>query len=560
MLKQLQVQHFAIIDDVRLSFESGMTVLTGETGAGKSILIDAILLVLGDRASTDMIRTGFLKASISALFTVENERVVEQLRRHRIDFDDCILIEREITTQNKNTIKINQQVVTLSQLRDITRYLADVHSQFDTQRLIQPEWYLSLLDGFHPELIAARLEPYQQSLTIYQERIKEYHRFKKMKQELLDKKEVFDYQLKELTRLNLNIEEIDALRQEEKWMKNYDRIFRDLSIIHELFEEGNFLESFGLVKEQIESLSDSFQEFKTMKPTVVDAYYELLEFSKEVSRKMDSLNFDPNRLNEIQERLYEIDQIQKKYQKDLPELIEYRDTLLANADQSEHFDEHLNVLQKQVETAFHDVKKRGIDLQKVRQEVARRITIELHKIFQELVLPHTRFEVSFVPFDSVDIFNTSLFTNEGIDQIDFLISTNPGEPLKPLSKTVSGGEMSRIMLAFKTVFLQSQQVKTIVFDEIDTGISGSIAKQIAKKMRSIAFDVQVLSISHLPQVVAIAKHHLLIEKTTKDQRAVASARYLPFEERIQVIAEMISGTNPSTAALENAKELLINPE
>lgn len=557
MLKHLVVQSFAIIDDIQISFEDGLTVLTGETGAGKSLLIDAIFLILGERASSEMIRSGATKALIQAQFDVKNPRVLDVLRSLKASKGSELTIEREISIQNKNRITANGVTISLLELREITQYLADVHSQFDTQRLIQIAQYIPILDGFNQELIDTAKQRYHSELSLYQQQQKEYRQFLARRQELQDKKEMYQYQLEELKRLQLSIDEEALLLQETKWMANFDKIYRELQSIHQLFDESEFMNQFYEIKSTLATLGESFEELKDAATRMNDSYYEMDDLQASISKLIDRLNFDPERLNHMLERLSQLDQIKRKYKKSITELLDYQASIEEHVKQSDHFDDYATEWVKKIKSSHQKTLAAAQDLTQIRHEIAKKVKMELERLFQELVLPNAVFEVAFAHIDTSDVFQGAYFQDHGIDQIDFLITTNPGEPLKPLSKTVSGGEMSRIMLAFKTIFLQSQELDTIVFDEIDTGISGSIAKQIAKKMRSIARDTQVVAISHLPQVVAIAKHHLLVEKVMKHNRVVATARYLTFEERIQIIAEMISGMNPSQAAIESAKELLL---
>lgn len=558
MLKRLTVRQFAIIDEITVSFQPGMTVLTGETGAGKSLLIDAILLLLGDRASADMIRSGFEKAELHAWFDDLNERVAAELRKLRIPHDDGVVhLEREITTANKNPIRINGVGVTLTQLKDVARHLADVHSQFDTQRLIQPMHYLPLIDGFQPERIERAKRAYLDVLDIYRERLRNYETVLEERRSLQEKEEMLQYQLQELERLKLDPSEKAMLLSETKWMQNFDKVHRDLQEIRRLFEEHQLLDHLYEVRSLFDRLGDSMEEFASFKDRVSEHYYDLDDIRERVVDTIERLDYDPVKLDRMIDRLEDLKKAETKYGQPIEELIATQAKLKTMLSRAADYDQIIETAKASVIDAHGNVLKAAMGLSSLRQEVAKRIETELIKVFQELALEKTRFQIAFVSLLTTDPFVDS-FQAEGSDQIDFLISTNPGEPLKPLSKTVSGGEMSRVMLAFKTIFIQSQHLSTIVFDEIDTGISGQIAKRIARKIKRLSLECQVISISHLPHVVGAADVHLNVRKMVVQNRTVATVRELTFEERIAELAEMIAGNSTSESGRTAAKELLLD--
>lgn len=557
MIKTLVVKHFAIIDEITVSFKNGMTVLTGETGAGKSLIIDAIGLLLGDRANQEMIRTGENYASIEGIFSIESEALKASLNSNKINYwNDELRIYREISIQNKNVIKINDISVTLNQLKEISRHLADIHSQFDTQRLLSPQYYLDLIDGFRLDLLRPYFDKYTTDLTAYIESYKNYHQWLSMQKELQDKLEMYQYQLKELKNLNLKADEEETLTQEISVLSNFDKINLALQNAITLFDNGLSDRLYELQTE-ISHLNSYGLGFENESELAKNAYYDFEDLEKSLKHQLRDLAFDPELLNQMNDRLNELEKIKQKYHKSISELIDYQTMIETSIDQSENYDAYLAKEKKALEVAHQNVVKSAQSITKIRVEIAKQIEKELSAVFKDLVLNNTHFKIEFKTKDTSDVFKKDVFNSDGIDEVEFYISTNIGETLKPLSKTASGGEMSRIMLAFKTIFIKSQNLSTMIFDEIDTGISGYVAKQIAKKLKAISSTCQVLCISHVPQVVAIASHQLRVKKQEIKQRTIASIKELSFEERIEDIAEMISGESLSEAGIQGAKELLL---
>jgi len=559
MLKHLKITNFAIIDSINIDFFPGFTVLTGETGAGKSILIDAISLILGDRASQEMIRSGEAIATIEATFQYENEQIRAKLVKLGIDsFSNELLIYREITLQNKNIIKLNNTTVTLQDLKEITKNLSDVHSQFDTQRLINPQNYIELIDGFKRQMSEQYLNQYGELLKTYKTKLVEFQDLSAKRKELSDKLDVYQYQLKEIQKYHLNPTEEDELREEEALLANFDKVYNLLHEAKVIFDDLEMLNHFYQVNTILDRLSFFSKEFTDLHDRTNESYYEMDDISSQVSQKLDSLNFDPNELERIGERLHALTQLKEKYHMSIPELIEHIVYLEKAIDQSTNFDQYIEASLLELQVAFKQLLKAAHDLTELRTQISEKITKELKLVLKDLVLPHTEFQIIINEHLPKDEFDVSKFQNNGLNDIEFMISTNVGEPMKPLSKTASGGEMSRIMLAFKTIFIRSQNLSTIIFDEIDTGISGYVAKQIAKKMKELSEFCQVVSITHIPQVVAYGEHHLLVEKQQIKSRTIAKASYLGLDERTKVIAQMISGDKITEASLQSAKELLMN--
>ncbi|MFA7724974.1 MAG: DNA repair protein RecN [Candidatus Izemoplasmatales bacterium] len=558
MLKSLSVTNFAIIDHIDLNFVSGMTVITGETGAGKSLIIDAISLLLGDRASAEMIRHQADKAVIIGTFIIEDDILKSVLNGLKIEaFDNQITIRREINGQNKNTIKINDTPITLQQLKELSHHLADIHSQFDSQRLINPANYLELIDGFKTGMMASYMEKYHHFLEKYRTDYAKYQRLLNEHHELIEKTDLYRYQYKELTDLNLVLGEIDDLHSEATIMENFDKIHERLHTIKKLLRESGTLDNLYEVYSHFSTLTEMTGEFRADMDKTRDFYYELDDLEKTITKRLDSMNYDPQDLNRISERLSTLENIVKKYHKSIPDLIEYQEQLTRWIDQTDNYEVHLQSAVTELTEVYNKTLEAANDISAIRSQITNRIEKELSPVFVDLALPQTQFKIIINSKTPRNIFDNLAFLDNGIDQVEFMISTNVGEPLKPLSKTVSGGEMSRIMLAFKTIFIRSQKLETMIFDEIDTGISGLVARQIARKIKAISTSCQVISISHIPQVVAIASTHLKVWKQDDQKRTTAFVKELTYEERIQDLSEMISGDRVTDVGRQSAKELLL---
>ncbi|MFH0992805.1 MAG: DNA repair protein RecN [bacterium] len=559
MLERLSVSNFAIIDRVDLSFRPGMTVLTGETGAGKSLLIDAISLIAGDRANQEMIRSGADKAEIEAVFTFEDDKLINLLNQYKIDHADRRLsIRREITVQNRNVIRINDQNVSLQQLKEIASHLVDVHTQFDNQRLIDPANYLDLIDGFKPDVSQRFCHAYLESLAPYRDALRSFRELRRMKTDLADKLDLYRHQIAELDRLNLRAGEEKELAEESAVLANFDKINASLQEVNRLFTETDTLSGLYGAASELERLTLYGEDLAAFHAKVKDAYYELDDIATEIKRKIRDLNFDADRFASVEARIDAIADLTSKYHRSVPELLEYREEIASAVEKSDHFDDYLAAASNVLHKAFAACLAKAGEWTKVRKEIAARIERELKVVFAELALPGTAFSIVFHDLAPTDPEADDRFRDTGLDDIDFFVSTNLGEPLKPLAKTASGGEMSRIMLAFKTIFIKSQNLSTIVFDEIDTGISGIVARQIAAKIKAVSASCQVIAISHIPQVVAAATHQLHVVKREIAGRTIAEVAELDFDARVASIAEMLSGVKSSPSGTLAAKELLLN--
>lgn len=556
MLKKLRIKHFAIIDDIELDFFQGMTVLTGETGAGKSILIDAISLLLGSRADNQMIRSTSDEAIVEGVFLVVHPMLKQILDYHNIDFDDQIEIQRRLSKDNQNVIKINGARVTLKLINEISPYLADIHSQFDTTQLIHPEQYIKLIDDFRKDKVDQYKIHYKHLLSAYLEAYKHYQDLKNKKAETLKQMDLFEFQLKELSNLELEENELESLIEKVNVLNNIDQINYNLAKSNALLDEG-LIENIYTIKESLEALSSTSKDFKDLSERIANIYYELKDVNDEIEDHRENLDYDPQELETMNERIHDLEKIQNKYHQSISELIAYQNDLETMIDEIENYDDLIKEREDILTKAHQALVDQALQLSQLRQTIAKKVTIEVIQTLKELEIKYADFNVIFESPDLKDIFDKSVFKDHGIDQLDFLISTNKGEPLKQLAKTASGGEMSRVMLTFKTIFAKSQKVPTIIFDEIDTGISGYIAKKIGRKISETAQIAQVIAITHIPQVVAEGTHHLAIKKDIIDEKTKISVTYLSYEDRVEEIAGMMSADTISESARDMARQLLV---
>ena len=556
MLKYLSVSQFAIIENVEVSFEAGMNVLTGETGAGKSLLIDAIGLLLGERASSEVIRSGEDYAEITAIFEPLNERVKKTLKAMDIPCeDDELMIKRRIKKNSGNLIKVNRETVTLADLRDITGSLADIHTQHDTKRLINKDTYLDLIDSFDASLKPSK-DAYKKALEAFLEAHGRYQSLRDDKDATLERMDLLKFQSEELRSHDLKEGELDEIEERLNTLQNFDQIFQSVKQAYELLESTQAADNVYEAAQELSSVEDYDEAYRTLKTRIESAYYELDDTRSELSSLLGTLDFDPDELERLETRKHTLDTLRRKYNKEIPELIEYHATIETEIEAFDNYDETLAKAEEALKKAYRTVLEQAKSLRNARKKVARTIEQSLKAELADLELKSVEFTIDFdetVPKDHTD---KTAFGSNGIDSVEFLLSTNKGEAMKPLKKIASGGELSRIMLALKTLLVFKDSLNLMVFDEIDTGVSGYVASQVAKKMHSIASEVQVLAITHLPQVAARADRHYYIYKQEQGDRITTSVTPLDKDGRIRSLAEMISSDAISESAIKSAEELL----
>ena len=554
MLLEISIKNFAIIEAISLNFEKGMTVLTGETGAGKSIIIDAMNMMLGARATTDVIRHGASKAEIEGLFSVENSRALQELFDEQgIELGDEIIIRREILQNGRSVSRVNGQMVNLSVLRSIGQYLVDIHGQHDQEELMRPQLHIQMLDGFGDADFLELKQAYQTNFDAYRKMRKQLLEIKKNQEEHKARIEMLEFQMAEIESAALQPGEDIKLNQERDKLLNHKNIADTLMNAYTMLDNEEFssLANVRSAMNDMESLEEYDVEYREISTSLSESYYVLEDVTKRLEDIIESLDFDGNRLMQIESRLDLIHAITRKYGGNVDDVLMYfakiteeYNLLTGNNLSSDDMEAEL----KKLEVSLVDL---ASQLASARHNLAQRLEIEIQQELKDLYMEKAQFQVQFTK---------GKFSREGNESVEFYISTNPGEDFKPLVKVASGGELSRLMLAIKSAFSRKEGKTSIVFDEVDTGVSGRVAQAIAQKIHKIGQHGQVLAISHLPQVIAIADYQFFIEKISNEHSTVSIVRMLTVEERVEEVAKMLAGENVTEAALSQARELLQSKE
>lgn len=553
MLSELSIKNFAIIESLSLSLDKGLTILSGETGAGKSIIIDAIHLLVGGRGSSEFVRHGEDKAEIEGLFQVESEN--HPLYTRAVEFgieieEGMVVLRRDISKSGKSVCRINGKLVTISTLREIGSTLVDIHGQHEHQELMDETRHLSLLDQFGGEKVSDALLEYEEIYHSYEKALKSLKALSENEQQMAHRLDLISFQLEEIQQANLKWNEDEHLLEEKRKLSNFEKIHEALNLSYSALQGDNKgLDWLGLAMNHLDDAASIDQQYKELSESVSNSFYLIEDVMRTLRNELDMLEYDPERLHEIEDRLTEINQLKRKYGKTIDEVLEYAAKIEEELDTLQNKETHIEKLQKEINYIKKDMAVEARELSNIRQQYAGLLTDLIHKELKELYMEKTVFEVRFT--SDYDHFSVT-----GCDKVEFYLSTNPGEPLKPLSKIASGGELSRIMLALKSIFSKHQGITSIIFDEVDTGVSGRVAQAIAEKIYNVAIDSQVLCISHLPQVAAMADTHLYISKNILDGRTKTTVKKLDDEEKIREIGRMISGVEITDLTKEHARELL----
>lgn len=551
MLLEISIKNFAIIQEVSLTFDKGMTVLTGETGAGKSIIIDAMNLMLGSRATTDVIRHGSPKAEIEGLFSLEKNSKLERLLLDQgIEMTDDLIIRREILANGRSVSRINGQMVNLSVLKEVGQFLVDIHGQHDQEELMKAAHHIGLLDSFGQADFLELKQDYQGVFDAYRTLRKQV--LDKQKNELEHKAriEMLEYQIAEIEAAELQAGEDLSLIQERDRLMNHKQIADTLTNAYAMLDNEDFssLSNLRSAMNDMQSVEEFDKAYKEISQQLTESYYVIEDISKRLGDILEDLDFDGNRLMQVENRLDLIYSITRKYGGQVDDVRDYFAKITEEYQLLTGSNASGNDMESQLKVLEKDLIDKAKNLSQARHDLAIILENHIHQELQDLYMEKARFRVEFMK---------GKFSRQGNVQVEFYISTNPGEDFKPLVKVASGGELSRLMLAIKSAFARKQGKTSIVFDEVDTGVSGRVAQGIAQKIYKIGQFGQVLAISHLPQVIAIADNQFFIEKISDEASTVSQVRLLEMDERVEEIAKMLAGEHVTDAARSQARELVM---
>jgi DNA repair protein RecN (Recombination protein N) len=557
LIQELRIQDFAIIQDLSLDFYEGMTVLTGETGAGKSIIIDAVGLLAGGRGSTEFVRHGAKKCMLEGHFSIsDNEELKRALKKYEIDIEDhYLIIQRDIYASGRTVCRVNGAMVTIAALREIGGALIDIHGQNEHQELMYPENHLGLLDYYGDQKLKEAKSAYKELYAKYRKVKKEYDNWQYNEQEMAQKMDILRFQVEEIEEAQLQKNEEELLQEEEQRLSNHQTIVEALNKSYEVLqgEEVSGLDLVGQAMDALDTIAEINDQFKQLAETISTAYFGLQEASSDIYSELDTLEYDEGRLNEIEERLNLIQQLKRKYGNSIEEILEFYQNASDELESIENREGQLDRLGQELEKLEKEIVEKASALSNERRRIAKELEEAIHEQLKELYMEKVVFSANF-QLDTTNFTADKAFA-QGMDRVEFYVSTNPGEPLKPLSKVASGGELSRMMLALKTIFSKAQGITSIIFDEVDTGVSGRVAQAIADKIHSVAIHSQVLCITHLPQVAAMADQHLFIRKEIENERTKTYVEPLNEEQKTTEIARMLAGAEVTKLTMDTAKEL-----
>lgn len=551
MLKEMKIENFALIDNLKLEFKKGFTVISGETGSGKSILIDAICFILGFKFSKNIVRSGEDKTLVEAIFDIKHEKINEILEENGVGLDDYLLIRREGYLNGKSIVRINGKVVTNNTLKLISKYLMDIHTQHQNYELLNNNKHINYLDKYIGNDLC-----FDNYLKIYNEWNNVKTKIDEIKNNELNESylDYIKFQINELDKANLILGEYEELELKIKLLNNSEKISKIINNAMEIFkynEQCSVNKGLMNIIKSFKTLDCIVEDVKNITDKLENIYYELESIFDEIKSIGDGIHFDLNEFDNINSRIYLINSLKKKFNKSTVE-----DLIFYNNELHKYLDDALNQ-----ENILENLQKEEKKLYDMLCIEASKIT-NIRKMYSERIENEIIYELNYMGMEDIvfkiDIVEDSKFNSSGNDNVKFLISTNRGEPLKNLSKIVSGGELSRIMLALKIVFLGNEPISGIIFDEIDIGVSGKIAQRVGEKMYYLSSKCQVFCITHLPQIASLSDNHYLASKKIDNEKTYTEIKIINFDEKINEIAKMIGGENVTESAFISAQELVGN--
>lgn len=551
MLSNLYIENIAVIEQANIDFKDGFNVLTGETGAGKSIVIDAINCVLGNRTSKQIIRTGSTSAFVSATFHEVSDVVIRKVRSLGFEIeDDCLILQRELNSQGKNNCRINSRPASLSALREIGTYLIGIHGQNDTLELISPALHMYYIDSLSD--MSDVMKDYRQTYM----KLKEVE--SKLNENVLDEEkrseelDLLNYQINEIEDACIEVGEWEKLKEEKTVLNNSEKILRSLYKASAILDgdgdmETSVIRGLDEVNNEIINTSKFYSDAEELADRTSNAYYELQDISSEIQNIISDIGVDPQRIDEIEERLDIIYKLSKKYGPDEEDILQFLEDAKKRFRELNDYSSNRIQLSRDYELLLDEAKKKAQIISDIRMKTAAVFVKDVEKEMAYLEMPHVKLVVDRKECE---------LNKRGFDEIEFLFSVNPGEEPKPVSKIASGGELSRMMLAIKTVLSKNDFIQTLIFDEIDTGISGSSAEKVGLKLKQISKDKQVMCVTHQAQIAALADTHFLISKDIDNDRTYTSVKELDFDGRVKEVARIIDGVSVTNTAIEHAKQLI----
>ncbi|SES62733.1 DNA repair protein RecN [Anaerobranca gottschalkii] len=554
MIDRISIENFALIEALEIDFDCGLTVLSGETGAGKSIIIDALTLLTGGRASAELVRAGSEKSIIVGVFSLtpsKSQKIKEILG---IDVDDQLIIEREIYSSGKSIAKVNNKIITIGLLKEITKDLVDIHGQHEHHSLLDPQKHLSFLDLYGGKRIGELLSRYNE---LYVKRRDILNRLSKLHSNNENRERQMDllkFEIEEIENCNLTVGEDEELLNRRKVLINaeklYNGVMNSYNHLYQGEENPSVVEVIGSIISDLEHLTKYDDNLSKFIPQLEGALFQIQDVSRELFNYGQDLELDPEALTSVEMRIDEINRLKRKYGPTIEDVLNYYQQRKLELEELVNSEELFKGLQGELKLVEKELLKIGQELSAKRKELALNLSTKISLELADMSMEKTKFEVYFKKNNDDEFYET------GLDQVEFLISPNPGEPLKPLAKISSGGELSRIMLAMKNILAQIDQIETLVFDEVDTGIGGRTAQRVAEKLLNVSKGRQVLCVSHLPQICVMADNHYKIEKKEVAGRTISTIRKLDGQEKILEIARMISGAEITQGTINHAQEML----
>ncbi|MEG0629596.1 MAG: DNA repair protein RecN [Christensenellaceae bacterium] len=556
MIKSLLVKNIALIDELNIEFSEGLNVLSGETGAGKSILVDAMNLVLGERADRDLIRNGQEKAHVEAVIKINMETFKDFFEENLLDMEDELIISRELSVSGKNVCRMNGTVVSLSALKELTDRIIDLHGQHEHQSLLYAKNHLEFIDNFGGKSIGEIKGSVHEKYAEYQDLQNKLSQIGGDEKQRAHSIDLLEYQISEITEAAVKINESEDLKTERELLRNSQNISQALNYGYDALYLGEggecALTSIQNTIDQIEDIASYDEKYARILSSLKDGYYTIEDCAHEMHDLAEQVPFDEQRQAEIEERIDIINSLKRKYGTDEEEILQFLDDAQHQLCDLQNSEVLLKKLNTDITAVKHQLYEYYVELSNARKEAAKALCTLVIKELNDLGMSHAKFEARFEP---LALENSTRFSKNGIDSTEFYISTNAGEPLKPLSKTASGGEISRIMLAFKNISAGIDDISTMIFDEIDTGISGRMALVVSQKMASISRSRQVICVTHLPQIASMADRNFLITKQSANNITKTSVACLAGDEVFSEIARLSGGIQTQNS-ISFAKELI----